>query len=68
MSQNPAKTPSLSWPPKIPETPNKLERAITLLGNRTQKELKEKARQELRELIDAVPDAATAAHWKQSLR
>lgn len=68
MSQKVTNTHSLSLPPKIPQTTQALERAITLLGNRTQRELKEKARQELLELLDAVPDAATAALWKQSLR
>ncbi|MGH2413730.1 MAG: hypothetical protein ACRDEA_08570, partial [Microcystaceae cyanobacterium] len=68
MSQKVANTLSLSFPPKIPETPQSLERAIILLGNRTKGELTQKTRQELRELLDVYPDASTAAHWKQSLR
>jgi len=55
-------------PRKIPADTDQLQRAITLLGNRTQADLQTKPRQELVELIGGYPSAEQAAVWKQSLR
>ena len=60
--------PDISLPPQVPDTAAELERAIALLGNRVQKELNPKARQELVDLLNAYPDVSTAAVWKQRLR
>lgn len=54
-------------PPLVPNTAEGLERAIMLLGNRTQASLKRKLRDELEELVGAYPNPAQAAAWKQVL-
>ena len=55
-------------PVKIPADPVHLQRAITLLGNRTKADLQTKLRQELVELIGSYPSAEQAAIWKQALK
>jgi hypothetical protein len=55
-------------PPKLPSTPEALQRAILLLGNRTKSQLGDKLRRELEELIGAYPTSDQAAFWKQSLK
>ncbi|HIK26630.1 MAG: hypothetical protein N3E45_09365 [Oscillatoriaceae bacterium SKW80] len=57
-----------SFPPKIPDNPRELERAICLLGNRTKNELGTKSRLELKNLIGIYPTAEEAASWKQTLK
>ena len=67
-NKKPKDKPDISLPPQVPDTAAELERAIALLGNRVQKELNPKARQELLDLLNAYPDVSTAAVWKQKLR
>lgn len=55
-------------PPKIPQELKELERAITLLGNRTKAELRGKPRQELENLVGRYPNVETAMEWKRFLR
>lgn len=59
---------STNLPPKLPSTPEALQRAILLLGNRTKSQLGDKSRRELEELIGAYPTSDQAALWKQSLK
>lgn len=59
---------STNLPPKLPSTPEALQRAILLLGNRTKSQLGEKPRRELEDLIGAYPTSDQAAWWKQSLK
>lgn len=59
---------STNLPPKLPSTPEALQRAILLLGNRTKSQLGEKPRRELEDLIGAYPTSDQAALWKQSLK
>jgi hypothetical protein len=56
-----------SLPPKIPQNNDLLSRAITLLGNRTQAQLKPKAKLELEQLIGCYPDQQEASLWKKEL-
>ena len=55
-------------PPKIPKELELLDRAITLLGNRTKNPLKSKPTEELQNLISATPNEKKAAIWKKELR
>lgn len=55
-------------PPQIPQSEEKLERAICLLGNRVQAELNPKSAQELIVLLGRYPDSQEAAAWKQLLK
>ena len=55
-------------PPKLPGSPEALQRAILLLSNRTKSQLKDKSRRELEELIGAYPTSEQAALWKQNLK
>jgi hypothetical protein len=55
-------------PPKLPGSPETLQRAILLLGNRTKSQLKDKSRRELEELIGAYATSEQAALWKQTLK
>lgn len=57
-----------SLPPLVPGNTDKLNRALTLLGNRGNHELKKRARRELVELVGAYPDGATAMLWKTELK
>jgi hypothetical protein len=59
---------STNLPPKLPGTPEALQRAILLLGNRTKSQLGDKPRRELEDLIGAYPTSELAALWKQSLK
>ena len=59
---------STNLPPRLPSTPEALQRAILLLGNRTKSQLGEKPRRELEDLIGAYPTSDQAALWKQSLK
>ena len=54
-------------PPKIPQDNELLSRAITLLGNRTQAQLKPKPKLELEQLIGCYPDQQEASLWKKEL-
>ena len=58
----------MQLPPQIPQSKEKLERAISLLGNRIQAELKSKPAQELVELLGCYPNPEEATVWKQSLK
>ena len=58
----------MQLPPQIPQPKDKLERAVSLLGNRIQAELKSKPAQELVELIGRYPSPQEAIVWKQSLK
>jgi hypothetical protein len=60
--------PENSLPPQIPGTAEQLQRAITLLGNRTKADLKTKPRQELISLIGTYPSATQAGFWKRNLK
>ena len=64
---NATSMPPKDGPPLVPRTPEGLERAIMLLGNRTKSALRKKARTELEELVGAYPNPAQAAVWKQML-
>lgn len=55
-------------PPQIPQLKSDLERAILLLGNRIQAELKSKPAQELVALLGRYPSPEEATSWKQSLK
>jgi hypothetical protein len=59
---------STNLPPKLPGSPETLQRAILLLGNRTKSQLGDKPRRELEDLIGAYPTSEQAALWKQSLK
>ncbi len=59
---------SANLPPKLPGTPEAVQRAILLLGNRTKSQLGDKPRRELEDLIGAYPTSELAALWKQSLK
>ncbi|MDH5675255.1 MAG: hypothetical protein OEZ06_24255 [Myxococcales bacterium] len=58
----------IELPPQLPETREGLERAIMLLGYRTQNELTPKVQAELEALLGAYPSAETAVHWKRELK
>ena len=64
-SQSQSTTP---LPVKIPVDPSHLQRAITLLGNRTKSDLHTKARQELTRLVGSYPSTEQASIWKSSLK
>ena len=58
----------MQFPPQIPQSKDKLERAISLLGNRIQADLKSKPAQELVTLLGCYPSPEEAIVWKQSLK
>ena len=58
----------LSLPPRLPQSEEDLKRAIILLGNRKQVELKTDARRQLESLIGVYPTIQEAALWKRVLR
>ncbi len=58
----------MQLPPQIPQLKDELERAISLLGNRIQAELKSKPAQELVALLGRYPSREEAIVWKQSLK
>lgn len=58
----------MQLPPQIPHSKDELERAISLLGNRIQAELKSKPAQELVALLGRYPSPEEAIVWKQSLK
>ena len=55
-------------PPQIPQSRDKIERAICLLGIRVKGELTSKPQQELSALIGRYPNLLEATAWKQSLK
>ena len=55
-------------PPRLPQNEEELKRAIILLGNRKQVELKTDARRQLESLIGVYPTVKEAALWKRVLR
>jgi hypothetical protein len=57
-----------SFPPRLPQNEEELKRAIILLGNRKQVELKTDARRQLESLIGVYPTIKEAALWKRVLR
>jgi len=57
-----------SLPPQLPQNEAELKRAIILLGNRKQVELKTDARRQLESLIGVYPTIKEAALWKRVLR
>ena len=57
-----------SLPPRLPQNDEELKRAIILLGNRKQVELKTDARRQLESLIGVYPTIKEAALWKRVLR
>ena len=59
---------AISLPPRLPKTEAELKRAIILLGNRKQVELKAGARQQLEGLIGVYPSVKEATLWKRVLR
>ena len=58
----------MQLPPQIPQSKDEMERAISLLGNRIQAELKSKPAQELVALLGRYPNPPEAIVWKQSLK
>jgi hypothetical protein len=52
----------------LPQNEEDLKRAIILLGNRKQVELKTDARRQLESLIGVYPTIKEAALWKRVLR
>ncbi len=58
----------ISLPPRLPQNEEELKRAIILLGNRKQVELKSEARRQLESLIGIYPNVKEAALWKRVLR
>ena len=59
---------AISLPPRLPQSEEELKRAIILLGNRKQVELKSEARRQLESLIGVYPTIKEAAVWKRVLR
>ena len=57
-----------SLPPRLPQNEEELKRAIILLGNRKQVELKIDARRQLESLIGVYPTIKQAALWMRVLR
>jgi hypothetical protein len=57
-----------SLPPRLPQNEEELKRAIILLGNRKQVELKTDARRQLEGLLGVYPTIKEAALWKRVLR
>ena len=57
-----------SVPPRLPQNEEELKRAIILLGNRKQVDLKTDARRQLESLIGVYPTVKEAALWKRVLR
>ena len=57
-----------SLPPRLPQNEAELKRAIILLGNRKQVELKTDARRQLESLIGVYPTIKEATLWKRVLR
>jgi hypothetical protein len=55
-------------PPQIPQSRDKIERAICLLGSRVKGELTSKPQQELSDLVGRYPNPLEATAWKQSLK
>ena len=55
-------------PPRLPDDPYSLDRAISLLGSRAQNPLNEETADELLRLIGAYPDARQARVWKTFLK
>jgi len=62
----PNETPS-PLPPKVPVNLPELDRAITLLGNRTKSELNAKPKRELEQLLGTYPSVPQAVQWKTAL-
>ncbi len=58
----------MQLPPQTPQSKDSLERAISLLGNRIQAELKSTPAQELVALLGRYPSPEEAIVWKQSLK
>ena len=58
----------MQLPPQIPQSEEKLERAICLLGSRTKVELSSKSALELVALMGRYPNPQEAAVWKQYLK
>ena len=58
----------MQLPPQIPQSEEKLERAICLLGSRTKVELSSKSALELVTLMGRYPNPQEAAFWKQYLK
>ena len=59
---------TISLPPRLPQSEEELKRAIILLGNRKQVELKSDARRQLETLIGVYPTVKEATLWKRVLR
>jgi hypothetical protein len=55
-------------PPRTPEAIVELDRAIMLLGNLMNSDLKQKRRQELVKLLGRYPSASEASVWKSALK
>ena len=55
-------------PPQIPQSKDKIERAICLLGSRVKGELTSKPQQELSAVVGRYPNPLEATAWKQSLK
>lgn len=72
MSPKAPKTPTEAAPnnipPHVPTELKALDRAITLLGERTKIELRQKKQLELIELLGEYPNAKTATAWKALLK
>lgn len=68
MNKKPVGAEPISLPPRLPQTEAELKRAIILLGNRKQVELKTEARHELESLIGVYPTIKEAALWKRVIR
>lgn len=68
MTKNRRPAATISLPPRLPQSAEELERAITLLGNRKQTELGAAPRAKLVELLGVYPTRAEAAVWKRVLR
>ena len=58
----------MQLPPQIPQSKDELERAVSLLGNRIQADLRSKRAQELAALLGRYPSPEEATVWKQSLK
>lgn len=59
---------AVALPPRLPQTLQQFDRAITLLGKRQTLELKPRVQQELIELLGEYPSQSTAAAWKRLLK
>ncbi|WP_416674325.1 hypothetical protein [Egbenema bharatensis] len=58
----------VNLPPRVPNDPEDINRAVCLLGNRIASDLKEKSKNELIFLLGVYPNPEQAKLWKHALK